>query len=136
MDEVPDDEEVVRESHLADRLELEPQPLGQLGRRRSVPAGEALLAQLDEVVERVPALGNRIGRQEDATELELDRASLRDLERPCQGVLEARKSWAISSGVLKKNSFVSKRQWSGFLSVSPDWMQRSASCAYASPESR
>ena len=42
------------------------------------------------------------------------------------------KSRAISSGVLKKNSFVSKRQWPGFLSVSPDWMQRSASCAYAS----
>src|SRR5581483_9718215 len=55
-DEVPDDQEVVGEAHLLDRLQLEPEALLELGRHRLVAAGEALLALLDEVVERVAAL--------------------------------------------------------------------------------
>ena len=35
-DEVGDDQEVVGEAHLVDRLELEPQPLVELGRRGAV----------------------------------------------------------------------------------------------------
>ncbi len=89
VDEVPDDEEVVGEAHLLDRLELEAQPLGELGRGLAVAAAETLLAELDEVVERVTALGNRVRRQQDAPELELDRAAFRDLERASHGVLEA-----------------------------------------------
>ena len=42
------------------------------------------------------------------------------------------KSSAISAGDLKKNWSVSNFQWFGFLSESPDWMQSSASCAFAS----
>ena len=88
VDEVPDDEEVVREAHLADRLQLEAEALGQLGRRLAVASDEALLAQLDEVVERVPPLRHRVRRQQDPAELELDVAALRDLERPRERVLE------------------------------------------------
>ena len=89
VDEVPDDEEVVREAHLLDRLQLEAEAIGQLGRRVSVAPGEALLAELDEVVERVPALGHGERRQQDAAELELDVAALGHLERPRHRVLEA-----------------------------------------------
>ena len=88
MDEVPDDEEVVREAHLADRLELETEPLRQLGRRGAVALAEAALAELDEVVERIAALGHRVRGQQDAAELELDVAALGDLERPRERVLE------------------------------------------------
>ena len=88
VDEVPDDEEVVREPHLLDRLELEPEPLGQLGGHRPVATSEALLAELDEVVEGVPALGHRERRQQDPPELELDVAALRHLERARHRVLE------------------------------------------------
>ena len=88
VDEVPDDEEVVREPHLLDRLELEPEPFGQLGGHRPVATSEALLAELDEVVEGVPALGHREGRQQDPPELELDVAALRHLERARHRVLE------------------------------------------------
>ena len=52
-DEVGDDQEVVGEAHLADRLELELEPLVSSGVERAVALREALLAQLDEVVERV-----------------------------------------------------------------------------------
>ena len=56
VDEVPDDQEVVGEAHLLDRLQLELEPLAQLGRHLVVAPLEALLAELDEVVERVAAL--------------------------------------------------------------------------------
>ena len=74
-DEVPDDEEVVREPHLADRLELEPQALVELRRRRAVPLDEPLLALLDELVERVAALRERELRQQDPAELDARRCS-------------------------------------------------------------
>ena len=80
-DEVGDDEEVVGEAHLADRLQLELEPFAQLGRDLVVAAPEALLAELDEVVERVAAVGHREVRQQDAAELDLDVAALGDLER-------------------------------------------------------
>ncbi len=90
MDEVPDDQEVVGEPHLLDRLQLEAQPVGQLGRRASVAPVEALLTELDEIVERVATVRDREGGQQDPAELELDVAALRDLERPRHRVLEAR----------------------------------------------
>src|SRR5213079_1631546 len=52
-DEVPDDQEVVGEAHLLDRLELEAQPLLELRRRDAVPLLQAFFGQLDEVVEGV-----------------------------------------------------------------------------------
>ena len=90
MDEVPDDEEVVREPHLLDRLQLEAETVRELGRGLAVALPEPLLAQLDEVVERVTALGDGEGREQDSSELELDVAALGDLERPLQRVLEPR----------------------------------------------
>ena len=89
-DEVGDDQEVVGEAHLADRLQLELEPLAQLGRHLVVAATEALLAELDEVVERVAAVGRRELRQQDAAELDLDVAALGDLERAAHRVLLAR----------------------------------------------
>jgi hypothetical protein len=89
-DEVRDDEEVVGEAHLADRLELEAQPLVELGGRSPVPLREAPLAELDEVVERIAALGDGELRQADPPQLELDVAALCDLERPAQRVLVPR----------------------------------------------
>ena len=88
VDEVPDDEEVVGEAHLLDRLQLEAEPLVELGRRLPVPTDEALLAELDEVVERVSPLRHGVRRQQDPAELELDRAALGDLERARHRVLE------------------------------------------------
>ena len=89
VDEVPDDQEVVGEAHLLDRLELEAKAFRQLRRRLPVALGEPLLAELDEVVERVAPLGDREGRQQDPPELDLDRAALRDLQRPRHRLLEA-----------------------------------------------
>ena len=136
-DEVPDDQEVVDEAHLADRLELVAKALGQLRRDLPVAALEPLLAQLDEVVEGVAAVRDRELRAAGS-----GRAGSRSSSAPrsrASGPAPPRARGspaAISSGVLKKNSFVSKRQWSGFLSESPDWMQRSASCEAASSASR
>src|SRR5207253_9814861 len=61
-DEVPDDQEVVGEAHLLDRLELEAEALLQLRRRLPVALEQALLAELDEVVEGVPAVRHRVAR--------------------------------------------------------------------------
>ena len=89
VDEVPDDQEVVGEAHLLDRLQLELEPLAQLRRHLVVAALEASLAQLDEVLERVAAVGSRELRQVDVAELDLDRAALGDLERAAHRVLVA-----------------------------------------------
>ncbi len=80
-DEVPDDQEVVGEPHLLDRLQLVAQTLLELGRDRVVAPLQALLALLDEVVERVASLGHVEARQQDPAELDLDVAALGDLER-------------------------------------------------------
>src|SRR5436190_634740 len=48
-DEVPDDQEVVREAHLLDRLQLELEPLAQLRRLAAVALAHALLGQLSQV---------------------------------------------------------------------------------------
>ena len=90
MDEVPDDQEVVGEAHLLDRLQLELEPLAQLGRHLVVAPLEALLAQLEQVVEGVAALRRRVLRQVDGAELEADVAALRDLERAPHRVLVPR----------------------------------------------
>ena len=87
VDEVPDDQEVVGEAHLADRLQLELEPLAQLRRDLVVAALEPLVAELDEVVEGVAAVRGRELRQQDVAELDLDRAALRDLERAPHRVL-------------------------------------------------
>ena len=81
-DEVPDDQEVVREAHLADRLQLEPEALLELRRHRSVALLQAFFAELDEVVEGVAPVGRREVRQVDDAELDRDGAALGDLERP------------------------------------------------------
>ena len=88
-DEVPDDEEVVGEAHLADGLQLELEALAQVGVDLVVALPEAPLAQLDEVVERVAVVGDRVVRQEDAAELDLDVAALGDLERAAERVVVA-----------------------------------------------
>ena len=89
MDEVPDDQEVVGEAHLADRLQLELEALVQLGRDALVALREPLLAELDEVVERVAVVRHRELRQQDPAELDLDVAALGDLERAAERVLVA-----------------------------------------------
>src|SRR5262249_61782724 len=79
VDEVPDDQEVVGETHLANGLQLELKAFGELGRDLLVAAGEPRLAELDEVVDGIAAVGSRELRQEDAAELQLDIAALGDL---------------------------------------------------------
>src|SRR4029079_12964106 len=86
VDEVPDDQEVVREAHLPNRLQLELEALAQFLRRALVPSSEPRLAQLDEVVERLAPLRRRELREQDPAELELDVAALRDLQRPPERV--------------------------------------------------
>ncbi len=90
-DEVPDDQEVVREAHLADRLELELEPLLQLGRDLVVAPLQPVVAKLDQIVERVAAFGRRELGQQDVPELDRDGAALGDLERARQRVLVAGK---------------------------------------------
>ena len=85
-DEVPDDQEVVGEAHLLDRPKLEAQALLELGRDAVVALPEALLAELDEVVEGVAPVRGRVGRQEDPPELHRHVAALGDLERAADGV--------------------------------------------------
>ena len=85
VDEVPDDQEVVGEAHLPDRLQLVLEALLEIGRDAVVALGQALLAQLDEVVEGVATLRDRVFRQADRSELDLDVAPLGDLERPRHG---------------------------------------------------
>ena len=79
-DEVPDDQEVVREAHLLDRLQLEPEAVLELGRDGSVPLLQAFLAELGEVVERVAIVRRRELREADLAELELDVQPLGDLD--------------------------------------------------------
>ena len=86
VDEVGDDQEVVREAHLADRPELELEPLGQLRRRVPVAPLETALAELDQVVERVTAFRRGELGQEDPAELDLHVATLGHLERSPQRV--------------------------------------------------
>ena len=88
-DEVLDDQEVVGEAHLADGLQLELEPLPQLGRDLVVAPLEPLLAELDEVVERVAPVGHGELGQQDLAELDLDVAALGDLERAPHRVLVA-----------------------------------------------
>ncbi len=90
MDEVPHDQEVVREAHLLNGLELETEPLGQLRGHGPVAPDETFLAELDEVVERVPSVWHRVAREQDPAQLDLDVAPLRDLERAGEGMVEAR----------------------------------------------
>src|SRR5581483_6787473 len=70
-DEVPDDQEVVGEAHLADGLQLELEALAQLRSDRTVAFGEPGLAELDEVLERFPTVRDRIPRQQDPPGLDL-----------------------------------------------------------------
>ena len=81
VDEVPDDQEVVGEPHLADRLQLVAEPFAQLVGHCPVALRQPLLAELDEVVERVAAVGHGELREQDPVQRELDVAALRDLER-------------------------------------------------------
>ena len=81
-DEVGDDQEVVGEAHLLDRLQLELEALAELGRDRPVALLRALLEELDEVLEGVAAVRRREVREQDPIELDLDVAPLGDLERP------------------------------------------------------
>ncbi len=61
------------------------------GVTRSYAALEALLAELDEVVERVAVVRHRELREQDPPELDLDVAALRDLERAAESRLVPRK---------------------------------------------
>ena len=71
-------------------------------------------------------------RQQDPVELDLDVAALGDLERAAQRVLVAGEVGGHLLGRLEVEVVGLERQWFGFLSESPDWMQSSASCARAS----
>ena len=87
VDEVPDDQEVVREAHLADRLQLEREAVLELRRDLVVAAAEARLAELGEVLEGITAVGRvELGEQEPVG-LDLDVAALGDLERAAHRVL-------------------------------------------------
>ncbi len=78
--EVPDDQEVVGEAHLADRLELELEPVADDLVERPVALEHPLLAEPPQHAERVVA-GLVEARQVDAVEIEHDVAALGDLER-------------------------------------------------------
>ena len=84
-----DDQEVVDEAHLPDRLELELEPVLELRRRVTVALREAPLGELQEVLERVAAVGRRKLRQQDPVEIERDVATLGDLECAAQRVVMA-----------------------------------------------
>src|SRR5439155_26530351 len=86
-DEVPDDQEVVGEAHLLDRLQLEAEALLELRCHPFIALLQAFFAELDEVVEGLLAVRDREPRQQDVAELELDAAALGDLERAPQGLL-------------------------------------------------
>ena len=88
-DEVPDDQEVVREAHLADRLELELEPVVELVGGLVVALFQAFFGQLDEVVEAVALVGRRELRQQDAAELHRHVAAFGHLERATKRVVVA-----------------------------------------------
>ena len=90
VDEVPHDQEVVGEPHLADRLQLEAEPFPQLVPDLLVASREPLLAELDQVIERVAAARDRELREKDVVQRDLDAAALGDLERPSQRLGVAR----------------------------------------------
>ena len=83
-DEVPDDQEVVGEAHLLDRLQLELEPVLELGRDRPVALLQAFLAELGEVVERVAVVRRRELGEADLAELQLDVQPLGDLDAGSQ----------------------------------------------------
>jgi hypothetical protein len=80
-DEIPDDQEVIREAHLANGLQLELQAIGELWRDRSVPLLQPFFAELDEVVEGVAVAGDGVLGQQDPPKLHRHVAALGDLER-------------------------------------------------------
>src|SRR5207249_194649 len=79
----------VGEAELADRLELELEPLLELGGGAFVALLQAFFRQLDEVVEGVAVVRSRELRQQDPAELELDVAAFGDLERASESGLVA-----------------------------------------------
>ena len=81
-DEVPDDQEVGGEAHLLDHPELELEPLDRLGRRRVAVAGaQALAGDPAQHRLRLLAVLGRVLRQQQAAELDVERAALGDLQR-------------------------------------------------------
>ena len=81
LDEVPDDEEVGVEAHLADDAELEVEALARLGGRLgAVAAHDALLAELAQVGALGLALRHRVRRQQVGAEVEAHVAALGDLD--------------------------------------------------------
>ena len=89
-DEIPDDQEVVDEAHLTDRLELVLQSLGELGGQLPVPAVEPELALLDEIFEGVAPVRRRELGEQNSAEIDGHVAPLGDLERPTHRVLVTR----------------------------------------------
>ena len=91
--EVPDDQEVVREAHLADGLQLEGETIFQLRCDELVAPTDSLVAELDEVLEGVALVRSRERGEQDPPELHADRAPIRDLERPrhCLGEVAERR---------------------------------------------
>ncbi len=75
VDEVPDDQEVVGEPHLADRLQLVPEAFAQLVGHCPVALRQPFLAELDEVVERVAAVGHGELREQDPVRARARRCS-------------------------------------------------------------
>ena len=85
-DEVPRDEEVVGEAHLADRRQLEGEAIAQVLRGGWVAPREALLAQARQVHERVLVVRHLELREADRAEFQLNVAALRDLQRRRQQI--------------------------------------------------
>ena len=81
LDEVPDDQEVGRETHLPDHAEFELEPLPGLGGNRvAVAPAQALFRHPAEHLLGRRAVVGRVVRQQDLAERDLDLAALGDLE--------------------------------------------------------
>ena len=101
-DEVPDDQEVVGEAHLLDRLQLELEPLAQLRRHRarSASRGPARTARRGTRTRRGrPASGSAGSRIRPSSISTLQRSAISSVRRSAASW--PGKSSAISSGVLK-----------------------------------
>ena len=82
VDEVPDDQEVGGEAHLLDHPELELHPLDRRGRRRvAVALAQPLGGDPPQHRLRLLAGLGRVARQQQAAELDVERAALGDLQR-------------------------------------------------------
>ncbi len=89
--EVPDDQEVARETLGLDHLELAVEPLLDLGRHLAVALLDAFQTQAGEVILRRRAIGRREAGGMTRVQVHLDIAALGDGERVVTGLRRFRK---------------------------------------------